>query len=183
MKSRQSGLTPRYRGSNECSTCYLCPRLWCGSGLAAARTGGPCITFDDGYADNVTLALPILQKHCLHATFFIATAYLNGGRMFNDTVIEAIRRNRGDKINLAALGLGRHDVASPQARINAINKILPKVKYLPVGQWEESVAELARMLSDIPLPDDLMITTAQLKALHTAGMEIGGHTSHHPDTC
>ncbi|TAN81088.1 MAG: polysaccharide deacetylase family protein, partial [Gallionella sp.] len=136
------------------------------AGTLPARAA--CITFDDGYADNVTLALPILQKYGLNATFFIATAYLNGGRMFNDTVIEAIRHSRGGEINLDALGLGLHDVTSPQGKRNAINKILPKVKYLPLDQREERVAELARIVSDIPLPDDLMMTTAQLKALHAA---------------
>lgn len=148
------------------------------TGTLPARAA--CITFDDGYADNLTLALPILQKHGLHATFFIATAYLNGGRMFNDTVIEAIRRSRDDEIDLGALGLGRHAVGTPQAKHDAIIKILPQVKYLPLHQREDTVAELARMVCDTPLANDLMMTSAQLKALHAAGMGIGGHTSRHP---
>src|SRR5438067_10198380 len=44
-----------------------------------------CITFDDGYADNAEIALPILQRHGMPATFFVATGFLDGGRMFNDT--------------------------------------------------------------------------------------------------
>jgi peptidoglycan/xylan/chitin deacetylase (PgdA/CDA1 family) len=48
------------------------------------------ITFDDGYADNVTVALPILLRLRLHATFFIASAYLDGGTMWNDRVIDAV---------------------------------------------------------------------------------------------
>ncbi len=39
------------------------------------------ITFDDGYADNATHALPILQRHGLAATFFVSTGFLDGGRM------------------------------------------------------------------------------------------------------
>ena len=49
------------------------------------------ITFDDGYADNAVVALPLLQRFGLKATFFIATAFLDGGRMWNDDVIEAMR--------------------------------------------------------------------------------------------
>lgn len=48
------------------------------------------ITFDDGYADNHALALPILQDLGLHATFFIATDFLNGGIMFNDAIAESV---------------------------------------------------------------------------------------------
>jgi peptidoglycan/xylan/chitin deacetylase (PgdA/CDA1 family) len=44
------------------------------------------IAFDDGYADNFTLALPILLKHKMSATLFIATGLLDGGRMWNDTI-------------------------------------------------------------------------------------------------
>src|SRR5579871_1777403 len=45
-----------------------------------------CVTFDDGYADNAEIALPILQKYGIHATFFVASHFLDGGRMWNDTV-------------------------------------------------------------------------------------------------
>ena len=39
-----------------------------------------------------SVALPILREERVPATFFIATSYLDGGRMWNDTVIEAVRR-------------------------------------------------------------------------------------------
>jgi hypothetical protein len=51
-----------------------------------------CITFDDGYANNRTTAAPLLKERGMPATVFVATGYLNGGRMFNDTVIESVRR-------------------------------------------------------------------------------------------
>jgi len=139
-----------------------------------------CITFDDGYADNYTLALPILQKHGLHGTFFIATSYLNGGRMFNDTVIESIRRSPLTQLDLNDLGLGVHELGSHAAKAQAIEKILPQVKYLPLDAREDTVAQVAARAGVDGPPDDLMMSTAQLQQLHTAGMEIGGHTHRHP---
>lgn len=148
------------------------------SGTLPARAA--CITFDDGYADNVELALPILQRHGLHATFFIATSYLNGGRMFNDTVIESLRQCPLDRLDLSDLGLGTHDLGSHAAKVQAIGKILPQVKYLALDAREDVVAQIATRAGAGNLPIDLMMTTRQLQALHAAGMEIGGHTHRHP---
>ncbi len=148
--------------------------------LGTLPSRAAAITFDDGYADNYTHALPILQQHSLHATFFIATAYLNGGRMFNDTVIESVRRSPLSQLDLSELGLGIYVIDSNAAKAEAIGKILPKVKYLPLVQREVTVANIARHAKSASLPDDLMMTTVQLKNLHAAGMEIGGHTQHHP---
>lgn len=139
-----------------------------------------CITFDDGYADNATVALPILKRHGLHATFFIATAYLDGGRMFNDTVIHAIRHSRAERIDLSGLGLGEHGLGTPEAKRRAIDAILKTVKYLPLGRREEVAEALARLATDTPPPKDLMMDGRQLRELAQAGMEIGGHTARHP---
>ena len=41
-----------------------------------------CITFDDGYSDNLVHAKPILQEFSLPATFFLTSGYLQGGNDF-----------------------------------------------------------------------------------------------------
>lgn len=148
------------------------------SGSLPARAAA--ITFDDGYADNYTHALPILKKHGLHATFFIATAYLDGGRMFNDTVIECVRNTRLARLDLSDMQLGQYELGSIAAKKQAIHQILPKIKYLLPDEREVAAAQVASRAEVESLPNDLMMTTAQLQSLHAAGMEVGGHTHRHP---
>ena len=138
-----------------------------------------CITFDDGYADNAEVALPILQRHGCPATFFIATDFLDGGRMWNDTVIEIVRRASGPRLDLTGIGLGCRDIATNAQRRQVIRSLLHELKYLPHSQRAEQVARIAQTAGG-PLPNDLMMTSGQVRGLYEAGMEIGGHTGSHP---
>jgi peptidoglycan/xylan/chitin deacetylase (PgdA/CDA1 family) len=138
-----------------------------------------CITFDDGYADNADCALPILQKHGLHATFFIASGFLNGGRMWNDSVIETVRSAPGAVLDAAELGLGRHSLASIEDRRQALHALIGQLKYRAMDERQQMVDRLARQAGRA-LPSDLMMNTAQLRQLHSAGMHIGAHTVNHP---
>jgi peptidoglycan/xylan/chitin deacetylase (PgdA/CDA1 family) len=141
-----------------------------------------CITFDDGYADNHDVALPILQRHGLVATFFIAVGYLNGGRMWNDTIAEAIRGARHDAVDFSAAGLGDLGtlrLASIDDKRAAVGRSLGACKYLPLDE-RERVAQALAAATGATLPDDLMMSSQQVQALHRAGMAIGGHTVKHP---
>lgn len=137
-----------------------------------------CITFDDGYADNATVALPILQRHGVHATFFIASGFLDGGRMWNDTVIELIRRAPA-RIDLRPAGQGEFALDGAGLRQAAIATLLGALKYLPLEQRLRQVAALCALVP-VDLPDDLMMTSGQVRLLHRAGMTIGAHTVNHP---
>jgi peptidoglycan/xylan/chitin deacetylase (PgdA/CDA1 family) len=137
------------------------------------------VTFDDGYADNATVALPILQKHGIAATFFIAAGFLNGGRMWNDSVIEAVRRATGDTLDTGPIGLGRLPLTGTGQRGAAASTILSAIKHRPPEQRVALVTDLCASVRAV-LPDDLMMTSDQVRVLSAAGMEIGAHTMTHP---
>ncbi|MGK5080802.1 polysaccharide deacetylase family protein [Janthinobacterium sp. HLX7-2] len=137
------------------------------------------ITFDDGYADNAQVALPLLQRHAMHATFFIATGYLDGGQMWNDSVIEGVRHAPGPLLDLQAYGLGCLPVGSLAQRRAAIATLLGQLKYLPFAQRQRMAMHIRRQAPARPRPVT-MLSTEQLRRLHAAGMGLGAHTVSHP---
>lgn len=138
-----------------------------------------CITFDDGYADNATQALPLLRQHGLCATFFVATGFLDGGRMWNDTIIELVRAERAAHFDARAVGLGQLPLADMAQRRVAIGALLGQLKYRPMDE-RLALVETLRCQADCVLPGQLMMRGDQVRQLHAAGMGIGAHTVNHP---
>lgn len=130
------------------------------------------LTFDDGYADNLTVALPLLKRHGMAATVFVATGFLNGGRMWNDTVIEAIRACRRAELDLEDLGLPRLAVGTDEQKRLAIDALLGQLKYRPAEERLRLSEDVARSAGE-KLPGDLMLTSEQLKALRRGGWRSG----------
>jgi len=142
-------------------------------------SGAACVTFDDGYADNATVALPILQRHGIPATFFVATGYLGGGAMWNDRVAEAVRGTQATEVDLGHWHLGKLSLSDSEHRKAAIVKILGALKYLPQDTREARVRELAELAGARPA-HDLMMRAEHVRLLRSAGMEIGAHSVSHP---
>lgn len=136
-----------------------------------------CITFDDGYADNLEIATPILKKHGLSATFFIATGFLGGGRMWNDTVIESIRHCALPALSLPAIGEFTFNTQADRRR--AVDAILGKLKYLAPNQRLVAAEEIA-VAAQVTPSNALMMTPDQVREMSALGMQIGAHTVNHP---
>lgn len=137
-----------------------------------------CITFDDGYADNYITALPVLLRYKLPATFFMTSAFLEGGLMWNDRVKESLRIIQDNELNLINFNLDNYDISSPAKKAYCSNVIISKIKYFPDDKKEECI-QFIESLAD-KLPDNIMMSVSQLKKLYRSGMEIGGHTVTHP---
>lgn len=139
-----------------------------------------CITFDDGYADNLSVALPVLERYGLSATVFVASGYTDGGCMFNDAIVHIVGASPRASLDLCEHGLGQHELATPADRRAAILAIVATKRFLPPKQRSLFVAELARIAGVSSLPRELMLTRTQIAELARRGIEIGGHTASHP---
>jgi peptidoglycan/xylan/chitin deacetylase (PgdA/CDA1 family) len=150
--------------------------------LARIRAGrlpprAVCITFDDGYADNFSVAAPLLEAAGLTATFFIATDFLDGGQMWNDAIVEAVRAAPGPSLEIPPGELS--DVSSLDARRRTISMLLARAKYLAPAERQCFVERIVKNAGGAACRGP-MLTTRQLAELRDRGMEIGAHTCAHP---
>jgi peptidoglycan/xylan/chitin deacetylase (PgdA/CDA1 family) len=138
------------------------------------------LTFDDGYRDNIEVALPIMKKYRLPATIYVSTSFLDGGRMFCDTTVEAVRRMPGGEVDLGPFGLGKREIGDMDSRLRVANELTAAVKDKPVAERDELCDRLEHMVG-APLPDDLMMTSDQVRRVSREGITISGHTVNHPN--
>lgn len=146
------------------------------NGTLPART--VCITFDDGYADNFTVALPMLKERNLRATFFVTTGFLDGGIMWNDVVRLCVQQASSLAAFKPYLPSGALSSATP-ARSDVIDAVQRHLKYEAPEKRQASVDALAAELRT-SIPSDVMMSSVQVKSMAAEGMDIGAHTVTHP---
>ncbi len=137
-----------------------------------------CITFDDGYLDNAQIALPLLQRYGLPATFFIATGYLGDGMMWNDKIIESVRARAAGEWDLSWLELGHREISDWQSKRDLLGELIVHLKH----QSPEHRGQCAdRLYRDANIAHErIMMTDEEVRTLSAEGMDIGGHTVSHP---
>lgn len=143
------------------------------------------LTFDDGYVDNHAVALPILKRAAVPATFFIPTAYPEAGQLFWwDRVSLFMHRCRAPLVSLtypARLTLTPTlDPEEAAARLCRCIKTTPNLD-LP-RMWEE-----LSQASGVSLPPEeeralaaqMIMDWSAVRALKDAGMDVQSHSHRH----
>lgn len=160
------------------------------------------VTFDDGYADNLTYALPILAKHGVPATVFVATGNLDRASGFYWDKLEDIFLTGRDLPERMAIahegetiayaiepsGLGDGDdwnaLAEPVTRRQRVYLALcDKLRPMPPAAQRSVMGELCAWAGVSPeaRPTHRVMTGAQLRELAASPLiEVGAHTIDHP---
>jgi len=135
------------------------------------------VTFDDGYANNLDVAAPLLKKYEIPATVFVAVDALERGIMWNDILIEAVRAANGE-IDATSLGLGMIDLGA-RDRLAVVQELISRALYLPTEE-RLRVSETIHRNATHSDPQRQMLRPEQLTELEAFGIEIGAHTVNHP---
>jgi peptidoglycan/xylan/chitin deacetylase (PgdA/CDA1 family) len=152
----------------------------------AARTlpdNALAVTFDDGYRDNYVHAFPVLQRHSIPATIFLATSAIGSSRqLWHDDVFSAFRDTTEPVLEPFGLDQIRRPLASVPERLRAQREFLAYIRTLREAERATAVLRLREALRVGPPRDatGLMLTWDEARAMSRAGIRFGSHTSTHP---
>lgn len=138
-----------------------------------------CITFDDGYINNLTVATPILRGLNIPATVFVATGFCGGENMWNDRVIDLVGMPQLTQLKLSAMAQATEQLVDIAGRIKLAQELIKKIKYLPYQQRRQLINQLYQENQIAEQPAKMM-SVQQVRHLSTQGIEIGAHTLDHP---
>jgi len=139
--------------------------------------GAACITFDDGYRDNLTNAAPLLRKYNLPATIFVTSGVLDGGVMWNDSIIGAVRYSSGP-VSIPRLNIRDVPIATIEQKLILLGKLIPAVKYLDNNARDEFINELLDNTGYVPVSP--MMSSEDVAGLGAYNIDVGAHTRNHP---
>jgi len=147
------------------------------SGTLPARAAA--ITFDDGYADNHRLGLPVLRELGLPATVYVATGAIADAAPFWVAAVRALALGVAHALPMPDGPAQPVDgAASRTAAAKALTRALVPIAAEARAAW---LADTARTtgVDVVGTLAGTMLDWAQIRELATAGWTIGAHTVTH----
>jgi peptidoglycan/xylan/chitin deacetylase (PgdA/CDA1 family) len=143
------------------------------------------ITFDDGYRDNHDVALPILRRAGVPATFFIPTAFPDAGKLFWwDRVWLFMRRCRLDRVDLDyPQPLVLQPASAPEEAARLVCQAIKRTPGVDHGRLWEALEQ--RTLVSLGRDEERALAArtimgwSRVQALRDAGMDVQSHSHEH----
>jgi peptidoglycan/xylan/chitin deacetylase (PgdA/CDA1 family) len=143
------------------------------------------VTFDDGYRDNLTNALPIAESKGVPITVFVASGILASHHGFWWDRLGTLLRSRPPQVREVELPVGGRSVRLPvgssgiRADLDSVRRHLLPLRVTEIERALDAVAEQWQV-SSAPPPDAATLNTADLRQLAASdAVTIGAHTVDH----
>ena len=143
-----------------------------------------CITFDDGYHNNCTVALPILRAFRAPATVYLATGMVGTDRRLWSVVLEsAFVATSAADVTFAPTSTALHLPTDIEGRRTLAHAVIDQLKLLRPAARDPVLADLRAQLGDghrAAADDFAMMNWADVRTMEATGLvSFGGHTTNH----
>lgn len=147
------------------------------------------ITFDDGYKNNYTAALPILQKYNVPATIFLTAGYIGSSDFLPlDEIFLILTHCKNDETyTINKFGIAKLFLGSPQDLLNSYENVASKLKRVSTSEQKNFISMLRRNLNICQkeykqnIVDDFTLLSWDeiILLLKSNLIDIGAHTVSH----
>jgi peptidoglycan/xylan/chitin deacetylase (PgdA/CDA1 family) len=147
--------------------------------------GAVAITFDDGYRDNYSQALPILKEYGLPATFYITAGCVEARDiLWTSKLRYYFMATRERELHLRHPTSQVLDLSSHVARQASYAHTVALIKSVGRQRGGDEVfqeVEAALKVTNLDPLADSMLSWEEIREMGQAGMLIGAHTLTHPN--
>jgi len=147
------------------------------------RAGTVCITFDDGYLDNLTIAAPILERFGLPATLFLPTAYIDRAQtQWADELHRSFSSRTLDHLHIPEIGV-HADLAVEEERASSRLRIQRHLLESGYESRSHLLTQLEQQLRPAGPTPRLTMNWDDVRELvrRYPKFDVGGHSRHHID--
>jgi len=139
------------------------------------------VTFDDGFADNIEIAAPILEHFGIRGTFYITVDPVeNASVPWFCRLRHAFGTTQKQSWSDSLDGCSR-DITGTSARKTAFLVASERCARRRGENQEIALRTIEEELAVEPFSEALMMTWAQVRSLHRTGHIVGSHTVTHPN--
>lgn len=145
------------------------------------------LTFDDGYANNLHIVAPILNKLSIPYTVFISTEHIETGELFPTSIARLIILGATlNKISIESIGIVKHDIRTKTLKQKVYKQVVEELKTSPLHKVRQVIKELIENLSEQEFKNLTNkyksvkpMTWQEVRQLYQLGATIGSHCKYH----